>query len=66
MQIFIYPQATPQAMPQAFSQNFRNFQNFSPRRHAFSILLHNICPQAMPKFAYAKFLCLSATPGGVA
>ncbi|KRY73359.1 hypothetical protein T4A_4618 [Trichinella pseudospiralis] len=24
--------ATPQAMPQAFSQNFRNFQNFSPRR----------------------------------
>ncbi|KRY73318.1 hypothetical protein T4A_11381 [Trichinella pseudospiralis] len=73
MQIFIYPQATPQAMPRAIFQNFRIFQNFSPRRrlrlrlqanknlhipsgYALSILLHNICPQAMPKFAYAKFL----------
>ncbi|KRX91121.1 hypothetical protein T4E_3877 [Trichinella pseudospiralis] len=68
-------QATPQAMPQAFFQNFRIFQNFSPRRrlrlrlqanknlhmpsgYALSILLHNICPQAMLKFAYANFLCL--------
>ncbi|KRY99945.1 hypothetical protein T4B_3295 [Trichinella pseudospiralis] len=67
--------ATPQAMPRAIFQNFRIFQNFSPRRrlrlrlqanknlhmssgYALSILLHNICPQAMPKFAYAKFLCL--------
>ncbi|KRY81095.1 hypothetical protein T4D_6951 [Trichinella pseudospiralis] len=37
-----------------------------PSGYALSILLHNICPQAMLKFAYANFLCPKATPGAEA
>ncbi|KRZ38094.1 hypothetical protein T4C_12604 [Trichinella pseudospiralis] len=33
-----------------------------PSGYASSILLHNICPQAMQKFAYANFLCPEALP----
>ncbi|KRY64750.1 hypothetical protein T4A_2415 [Trichinella pseudospiralis] len=33
-----------------------------PSGYASSILLHNICPQAMQKFAYANFLCPEAMP----
>ncbi|KRY71995.1 hypothetical protein T4B_4813 [Trichinella pseudospiralis] len=36
-----------------------------PSGYALGILLHNICPQAMQKFAYANFLCPKAMPGAL-
>ncbi|KRZ00241.1 hypothetical protein T4B_5768 [Trichinella pseudospiralis] len=69
------PQAMPQAFFQKFRifQNFsrrrrprlrlRAYKNLHmPSGYASSILLHNICPQAMQKFAYANFLCPEALP----